>query len=121
MDCSPRARGQGGLHGHKSGPVDPARFIARDPKEVVEQFLPIDKRYANVVQLQTELCRCKTRTTSVHSSGVPRVGPAGLPRLVGVAHPAAAGPATMIGQQINRVFQCLGVAHDFSHKVELMM
>ena len=25
IDCSPRTRGQGGLHGHKSGPVTPAR------------------------------------------------------------------------------------------------
>ena len=50
----------------------------------------------------------ETRTTSAHSSGVPRVGPAGLPRYgCGVPLKAAAGQATTIKLQTKLMVKCL--------------
>ena len=64
----------------------------------------------------------RSRTASAHSSGVPRVGPAGLPRCAFWAPlKAAAGQATTIKLQTNREFQCMDVADDFSHNAELIM
>jgi hypothetical protein len=66
-------------------------------------------------KLQTELVDADEDCFYSLSSGVPRVGPAGLPRYGRGHHSrAAAGRATAVKLQTNREFQCLDAATTFT-------
>jgi hypothetical protein len=106
MDCSPRPRGQGGRHGFRA-PVTPARVIRAEPRKTLLDLLCLIMRYANVIQLQTGLSRCRQGQLPLFLPGCRESALRASRATVWAPLQAAGGRATAVKLQTDREFQCM--------------